>query len=100
MIWSQPAPSVRRDRRQPADRHHHHQYQRSKPRKVLLEIHQRQLAKAAGINPATLSRMENSGKKVVRGQGRSIQSVLDALAKAGVEVHEDGVRIIEKKPRR
>jgi hypothetical protein len=52
----------------------------------------------AGINASTLSRMEGSGAKAVRGQGRSIESVVHALAKKGVEITADGgVRPIAKK---
>jgi len=35
----------------------------------------------------------------VRGQGRSIQAVVDALGRAGVEIEADGIRV-KKKPRR
>ena len=54
-------------------------------------------ADEAGINAATLSRMENSGAKTVRGQGRSIQAVIDALAARGIEIEPDGLRM---KPRK
>jgi hypothetical protein len=49
-------------------------------------MEQRQLAKQAGVNPATLSRIESSGAKTVRGQGRTVQAVVDALARHGVEI--------------
>jgi len=56
----------------------------------------RQLAKQAGLNPATLSRMESSGGETVRGQGRTIQAVVDALERHGVEIVEDGPRLKPK----
>jgi hypothetical protein len=47
-----------------------------------------------------LSRMENSGAKTVRGQGRSIQAVVDTLAAHGVEIEPDGLRMKTKRGRR
>ena len=70
-----------------------------KAARILLGIEQRQLAKQAGINPATLSRMENSGAEVVRGQGRSIQAVIDALDRNGVEIFADHLQLKPKKRR-
>ena len=52
------------------------------------------LARAAGIDPTTLSRMETSGTKPVT--SRHLQTVLDALRVNGVEVLEDGLRRTKK----
>ena len=71
-----------------------------KAARILLGIEQRQLAEQAGINPATLSRMENSDDNVVRGQGRSIQAVIDALDRNGVEIYADRLQLKPKKVRR
>ena len=65
--------------------------------RVLLGIDQRQLAKEAKINVATLSRMESSGAKTVRGQGRSIEAVVTALDRHGVEIYPDRIQL---KPKR
>ena len=71
-----------------------------KAARILAGLEQRQLAAKAGINPATLSRMENSGAKTVRGQGRSIQAVVDTLAAHGVEIEPYGLRMKTKRGRR
>ena len=71
-----------------------------KAARILLGIEQRQLAEQAGINPATLSRMENSDDNVVRGQGRSIQAVIDALDRNGVEIYADRLQLKPTKVRR
>jgi transcriptional regulator with XRE-family HTH domain len=71
-----------------------------KAARILIGIEQRELAKQAGINASTLSRMESSGGKSVRGQGRTIQAVVDALQHNGVEIVEDGLRLKPKKKAR
>jgi transcriptional regulator with XRE-family HTH domain len=66
--------------------------------RALAGLQQQQLAKLAGVNPSTVNRMEASGAETARGQIRSVQAVIDALAKRGVEITTDGgVRPIEKK---
>jgi len=51
---------------------------------------QQRLAKWAGISTATISRMEACGREPVAASGKSLDAVLTALAKAGVELTEDG----------
>jgi hypothetical protein len=41
--------------------------------------------------------MENSDDNVVRGQGRSIQAVIDALDRNGVEIYADRLQLKPKK---
>ena len=67
-----------------------------KAARILIGMEQRQLAKQAGLNPATLSRMESSGSKTVRGHGSTIQAVIEALARNGVEIEEDAIRLKPK----
>lgn len=43
-----------------------------------------------------MNRMEKAGKSRVRGMIRNLEAVLDALEKHGVEITEDGVRLIKK----
>jgi hypothetical protein len=43
--------------------------------------------------------MESADAKMVRGQGSTIEAVVTALEKSGVEITQDGVRYI-KPPRR
>jgi hypothetical protein len=57
----------------------------------------KQLAKAAGIDASTLSRLETSGIRAV--SGRVYEAVLDALKHAGVEIEGNMLRLT-KKPRR
>lgn len=68
--------------------------------RCLAGLDQRTLAKRAGISNATLSRMEGCGKNAVTAKGSNIDRVLVALEKAGVEVTEDGVRLIKRKAMR
>ena len=49
---------------------------------------------------STLSRMEGTGAKTGRGHPTNIQRVIDALRRRGVEITDDGVRLIPKPPRR
>lgn len=64
--------------------------------RTLLGLHQRDLAKLAKLDVTTVNRMEQSGPGPVRGQGRSIEAVIDALEKKGAEITPDGVRLIKK----
>jgi hypothetical protein len=41
--------------------------------------------------------MENCGKRVVESHSRTINAVLAALEKAGVEIEEGGIRIVRKR---
>jgi hypothetical protein len=54
----------------------------------------------AGIDPTTLSRMESADTQPVGGATRNLQAVLDVLAKHGVEIAEDSIRLTGKAKRR
>lgn len=62
----------------------------------LIGWEQKQLARAAGLHPGTMNRMERAGKARVGGSIKNLEAVLDALEKHGVEITEDGVRLIPK----
>jgi transcriptional regulator with XRE-family HTH domain len=67
----------------------------------LIGWQQRDLAKAAGLHPGVMNRMEKAGKNRVRGIIKNLEAVLDALERHGVEITEDGVRLVKKsEPRR
>jgi hypothetical protein len=51
------------------------------------------------LDPATVYRKENCGDKPVRGHAANVEAVVAVLRKAGVEITEDGARLI-KRPRR
>jgi hypothetical protein len=59
-------------------------------------LKQAELARDAGIDQATLSRMEGAGLQTIGGSNRKLQSVLDALRRHGVEVDEDSIRIVKR----
>jgi ribosome-binding protein aMBF1 (putative translation factor) len=59
-------------------------------------LRQTQLAKAAKIDPATLSRMESFGAKPVGALTRNLESVLDALKAHGVEVSENAITLTRR----
>jgi transcriptional regulator with XRE-family HTH domain len=59
-----------------------------------------ELAKLAGIDASTISRLESRGRKTVGGQATTVDAVRRALLSRGVEIVDDGVRLITKKPRR
>jgi hypothetical protein len=59
----------------------------------------RELARESGLDPSTIARKE-ADLETARGTTRSIEGVLEALARAGVEVGEDYVKLLPKpKPR-
>ena len=60
-------------------------------------LKQADLAREAGIDPTTLSRMESAGADPVGGSTRNLQAVLDALRKHGVEIDEDSIRLVKKR---
>jgi predicted transcriptional regulator len=62
----------------------------------LIGWQQKELAKAAGLHPGVMNRMEKAGKSRVGGMVKNIEAVLDALEKHGVEVTEDGVRLVRR----
>ena len=57
-----------------------------------------ELARLAKVDASTISRMETSGARPVRGQAGSVDSVVRALEAKGVVIESDGVRL--RKPRR
>jgi transcriptional regulator with XRE-family HTH domain len=59
-----------------------------------------ELAKLARIDASTISRMETSGTKPVRGQAGKVDGVIRALKAKGVEIDGDeGVVRLTRKPR-
>ena len=56
-------------------------------------LQQKELAKAARLDPTTINRMEKSGDLPVRGHGPNIQCVIDALEKKGVAITDKGVEL-------
>ena len=54
-----------------------------------------ELAKLAGLDPSTISRLENAGSRSVRGQAQTVDAVVQALAHKGIEISADGVRLIK-----
>jgi transcriptional regulator with XRE-family HTH domain len=59
-----------------------------------------ELAKLADIDQSTISRMETFGRTTVGGHAGTVDAVVKALAHRGVEITEDGVRLIKKPSRR
>jgi transcriptional regulator with XRE-family HTH domain len=59
-------------------------------------LRQAELARDAGIDQTTLSRMEGAGAEPIGGAVRNLDRVLDALRRHGVEVDEDSIRIVRK----
>jgi hypothetical protein len=41
--------------------------------------------------------MESAGAKTARGHGSTINAVVEALARCGVEISEDGIRLVQRK---
>jgi hypothetical protein len=70
-----------------------------KSARALAGLEQRQVAARARVDATTLYRMEACGSKPVRGHAGNVESVVEVLRKAGVEITDDGVRLI-KKPHR
>jgi transcriptional regulator with XRE-family HTH domain len=60
-------------------------------------LSQAQLAKAAGVDASTVSRMETCGAEPVGGKVKNLNAVLDALRRAGVELEEDSIRIVRRR---
>lgn len=57
-----------------------------------------QLAKMAGVDPSTLTRMEGSRHKPTRGQAPKVEAVIQALRRRGVVFLDSGVQLV-KEPR-
>jgi transcriptional regulator with XRE-family HTH domain len=62
-----------------------------KAARSLIGWSQADLAKASGIDPATVVRMEKTGHDHVSGLSKNLQHIIRALAKEGVEFVELGV---------
>jgi transcriptional regulator with XRE-family HTH domain len=60
-------------------------------------LHQMELARKAGIDPATLSRMEGFGFKPIGALTRNLEAVLDALKANGVELTETTITLTKKR---
>jgi transcriptional regulator with XRE-family HTH domain len=70
-----------------------------KAARALAGLNGEKLAEMAGINAATISRLEQSRHKSVTGMAQTVEAVLKALAKAGVRINDDG-SVSPIKPRR
>jgi predicted transcriptional regulator len=66
--------------------------------RTLIGWQARELAKAADVDAATISRLEGAGKKPVHGLATTVDKVVRALQKAGVTI-EPGVVRLTKAPR-
>lgn len=55
-----------------------------------------ELARLAGIDQSTISRMEMFGRKTVGGHAGTVDSVMKALREKGVEITDDGVRLTRR----
>jgi hypothetical protein len=56
-------------------------------------------AKLAKVDASTISRMESSGARPVRGLAHTVDAVTRALEAKGVVIETDGVRLIAKRGR-
>ena len=63
---------------------------------ALAGLNVRDLANASKVRPSTIVRMEASRKKAVRADSRTVDKVINALQVKGVEITEDGVRLMQK----
>jgi transcriptional regulator with XRE-family HTH domain len=68
--------------------------------RALAGLRAAQLAKSAGVDASTVSRLENARHKSVSGMAQTVDAVLRALARAGVRINEDGSVGPIEKPRR
>jgi predicted transcriptional regulator len=59
-----------------------------------------ELADLAGVNQATISRLENFGRKHVGGNVKTVDAVRKALAQRGVEIVDDHTVRLIKRPKR
>jgi hypothetical protein len=65
--------------------------------RVLAGLKGAELAALAQIDQSTICRMENFGRKTVGGHAGTIDAVVRALANRGVEITDDGVRLIKRR---
>jgi transcriptional regulator with XRE-family HTH domain len=68
--------------------------------RALAGLNAAELARVAGIDASTISRLESSRHKTVTGMAQTVEAVLRALAHKGVRINEDGSISPIKKPRR
>jgi hypothetical protein len=61
-----------------------------KAARILAQLEQAELAKLAKVHITTIVRLEGFGTQPVRGQSGTITAVVNALAKAGVDLGENG----------
>jgi hypothetical protein len=54
------------------------------------------LARASKVSPATIIRLQATGRKAVRADTATIDKVIKGLELNGVEITEDGVRLMQK----
>jgi transcriptional regulator with XRE-family HTH domain len=59
-----------------------------------------QLAKEAGCDASTISRLEAAGTKHVAGHTLKVEAIVQALKRKGVQVIDDHTVTLIKKPRR
>jgi transcriptional regulator with XRE-family HTH domain len=67
-----------------------------KAARALAGLRAAQLATLAKIDASTVSRLEASGHRAVRGQVGTVDAVTRVLKARGVEITEDGVRFTRK----
>jgi transcriptional regulator with XRE-family HTH domain len=58
--------------------------------RILAGLDQSELAKLSKVHPTTIIRLEAFDAESVRGQSGTITAVVNALAKAGVDIGENG----------
>jgi transcriptional regulator with XRE-family HTH domain len=59
-----------------------------------------ELAKLAGVDQSTISRLETFGRKTVAGHAGTVEAVVRVLRSRGVEITEDGgVRPVKRRAR-
>lgn len=58
---------------------------------------QTDLAKASGVDHTTIARLEKAGHSQMSGQSRTLQAIINALGKAGVEFTQTGVALTQKR---
>ena len=61
-----------------------------KAARILAGLEQAELARLAKVHITTIVRLEGFGAESVRGQSGTITAVVNALAKAGVDLGENG----------
>ena len=67
-----------------------------KAARALAGLKSAELAKLAGVDPTTISRLESTGGRPVKGYASTIETVRQVLKEHGVEYDERGVYLIKK----